>query len=72
MVFAGVLFSSLLYFAIADWLYLGRIAAYMWIVEGAQIEPGLVTIVEPPVVQPPQINERVDPDDLILSDVPVS
>jgi hypothetical protein len=72
VVSGGVLFSSLLYFAIADWLYLGRLAAYMWIVEGPEIEPELETTVGPPVMQPPQINERVDPDDLILSDVPVS
>ena len=71
MVFGGVLLSGLLYFAVADWLYLGRLAAYMWIVEGPEIEPVLETTVEPPAFQPPQINERVDPDDLILSDVPV-
>ena len=73
VVFGGVVFFSLLYFAIADWLYLGRLGAYVWIVEGPEIEPVFETAVEPPVIPPPMpINERVDPDDLILSDIPVS
>ena len=73
IVFGGVLFFTLLYFAVADWLYLGRLGAYVWIMEGPEIEPVSEVIIEPPTIQPlmPD-NDRVDPEDLILSDVPVS
>jgi hypothetical protein len=74
VVFAAVLFVTLLYFAVADWLYLGRLASYLWIVEGPEPEPLIEIAEEPPAGQPPVIRsiDRVDPDDLILSDVPVS
>jgi hypothetical protein len=76
VVFGGVLLVGLLYFAVADWLYLGRLGAYVWILEGPEIEPVLEIIAEPPVTRPSApiepIDERVDPDDLILSDIPVS
>jgi hypothetical protein len=76
VVFAGVLLITLLYFAVADLLYLGRLGSYVWIVEGPAIEPMPEIVMLPPAVLPPvrtePSDERVDPDDLILSDLPVS
>ncbi len=73
VVFGGVLLVTLLYFAVADLLYLGRLGAYVWIVEGPAIEP-IVEITTAPPIPPafPPPSDRVDPDDLILSDLPVS
>jgi hypothetical protein len=69
IVFLAVLVIVLLYFAVVDLLYLGRLGSYIWIAEGAAIEP-MPEIVLPPLFLGPS-DERVDPDDLILSDVPV-
>jgi hypothetical protein len=76
VVFAGVLLVTLLYFAVADFLYMGRLAAYVAIVEGPDVIP--VAEVAPHSVdsQPPalgtQPEARVDPEELILSDLPAS
>ena len=76
VVFVAVLLITLLYFAVADLLYLGRLASYVWIVEGPAIEPMPEILTPPPIAWPPVSSqlpdERVDPDDLILSDLPVS
>ena len=76
VVFGGVLAITLLYFAVADLLYLGRLGSYVWIVEGPAIEPVSEIVMLPPVIPPSTPiappDERVDPDDLILSDLPVS
>lgn len=76
VVFAGVLLITLLYFAVADLLYLGRLGSYVWIVEGPAIEPVPEIVTPPPAALPPisvePTDERVDPDDLILSDLPMS
>ena len=56
MVFGGVLLVTLLYFAAVDFLYVGRLATYVFLLEEPGLEP------EPPVVFPP--------DDDILSDTP--
>jgi len=76
VVFAGVLLITLLYFAVADLLYLGRLGSYVWIVEGPAIEPMPEIVTPPPAILPPintrPSDERVDPDDLILSDLRVS
>jgi hypothetical protein len=74
VVFGGMLVVALLYFAVADLLYLGRLGSYVWIVEGPEIEP-VPEVISPPATQPPALmlpNERIDPDELILSDLPVS
>lgn len=73
VVFTAVLLVTLVYFAIADFLYVGRLAAYVWIAE----HPGtLATPVafqpQSPGPPPPAPNSgRIDPDELILSDVPL-
>jgi hypothetical protein len=76
LVFLAVLLIVMFYFAVVDLLYLGRLGSYVWIVEGPAIEPELLIISPPPVLPPPVYlglsDDRVDPDDLILSDIPVS
>ena len=49
VVFVGVLLITLLYFAVADLLYLGRLGSYVWIVQGPAIEP-IPEIVTPPPI----------------------
>lgn len=64
VVIGGVLLVTLLYFAIVDFLYIGRLAAYVTILEMPQIsEPGRM-------LPSPEPSPRVDQDELILGDVP--
>ncbi len=77
LVFFAVLLIAMLYFAVVDLLYLGRLGSYVWIVEGPAIEPEPLIVAPPPVIPPPPVylapsDDRVDPDDLILSDIPVA
>jgi hypothetical protein len=62
-ILAGVLLVTLLYFAITDFLYAGRLAAYVAILE----------MPEPPVPAQtaPTSSPAVDPTELILSDLPL-
>jgi len=75
IVLAGVLVVTLLYFAVADFLYIGRLGAYVWILDGPEIDPTPEAPPEPPAGhgtrEAPPI-EIMDPNELILSDVPVS
>jgi hypothetical protein len=70
VVLGGVLLVTLLYFALADYLYVGRLAGYLAIIESPQIPVLEVTSPSPapPIGPPPET--RVDPDELILSDLP--
>lgn len=69
VVLLSILLVTLLYFALADFLYAGRLAAYLAILEMA---PMPVTAPPAPVAQPRlPISNRIDPDELILSDLPV-
>jgi hypothetical protein len=70
VVLGGVLLVSLLYFAVADFLYIGRLAAYVAIVE-LPVPIDVPAIVQWPV---PTIEPAttIDKDELILSDVDVS
>jgi hypothetical protein len=54
MVFGGVLLVALLYFAAVDFLYVGRLAAYVFLLEEPEPEPSVVLL----------------SDDDILSDIP--
>ena len=56
IVFGGVLLVTLLYFAAVDFLYVGRLAAYVFLLEEPEPEP------RPPVLLPSE--------DDILSDIP--
>jgi hypothetical protein len=66
----GVLLILLGYFFVADFLHIGRLAAYLAVLDN----PGSSTIVEPAPLPPDAgrglSSNRVDPDELILSDVP--
>ena len=77
IVLGGVLLVTLLYFAIADFLYMGRLAAYVAIVEMPDARVS-VQIAPPPL---PRLGSHLDPNiqspavdasELILSDVPAS
>jgi hypothetical protein len=72
VILGGVLFVALLYFAIVDFLYVGRLAAYVAIISFP--EPRVV----PGTVQPfapdsgphsTSLHSGIDPDELILSDI---
>jgi hypothetical protein len=73
VVLGGVLLVTLLYFALADYLYVGRLAGYLAIIANPQM-PTM------PEITPPSPDNgslvgvspetRVDPDELILSDLP--
>ncbi len=75
VVLGGVLLVTLLYFAVVDFLYMGRLAAYVCVVEGPETPPAHEMAAEPPngtqhsaLSTPP--GSRVDPEELILSDIP--
>ena len=78
VVLGGVLLVTLLYFAVTDFLYIGRLAAYVAIVEMPNAP--VSAAIAPP--QPPhgltyqdpnlQSSPAVDASELILSDVPAS
>jgi hypothetical protein len=71
----GVLLVTLLYFAAADFLYVGRLAAYVAMVELPESAAAESSNPVPPdraqpvavSIQPPS---AIDPDELILSDLP--
>jgi hypothetical protein len=71
----GVLLAlavALAYFAIADFLYAGRMAAYIFLIEGLDTLPVAAALAPSPSLRPPPEQTRVDPDELILSDFPAS
>jgi hypothetical protein len=85
MVLGGVLALSLFYFAVVDFLYIGRLVAYAMIAEGPErssTEPiagplaGGSPMIGAPPLGPPVLGrwgeDRVDPEELILSDLPAS
>ena len=66
---AALIFVTLAYFAIADWLYMARLAGYVCIIETP--EALLNPLPPPPPVTPPvPLQTSIDRDELILSDVP--
>lgn len=71
IVLGGVLLCALLYFLVADFLYVGRLAAYLLVAEGPDLRPVQESsaILPPPLPSEPA--DRVGPDERILSDVPL-
>ena len=72
LVVLGVLFLTLVYFAIVDWIYTARMAGYVAIVEAphALLAPPL-PLPPPPAPPPsPPLQTSIDRDELILSDLP--
>jgi hypothetical protein len=71
VVLGGVLVVTLLYFAVADFLYIGRLAAYVAMVEFPESPVGAETA--PPSMPHPTLRPTaVDDTELILSDVPAT
>lgn len=69
LVCLSILLVTLVYFAVSDFLYVGRLAAYVAILE---MPPMPVLAPLEPITQPRlPISNRIDPDELILSDLPV-
>jgi len=68
VVLGGMLLTTLLYFASADFLYTGRLAAYIGILELPDIAPAAPVTLN--VTPPPMVLTGFDRDELILSDVP--
>ena len=73
LVVAVMILIAVTYFAIADWLYMGRLAGYVCIVETPQAlfaplppEP----LPAPPPVGAPPVQTTIDRDEPILSDLP--
>jgi hypothetical protein len=76
LVIAGVLLVTLLYFAVADWLYMARLAGYVCIAEMPEEllapllpQPPAPILPTPPYVPPPPAT-TIDRDEPILSDLP--
>jgi len=69
MILLGVLGLTLAYLALADWLYMARLAGYVCIAEmpEAWFTPPPATF---PPSAPPTVETTIDRDELILSDVP--
>jgi hypothetical protein len=68
LVALAVLLLTLIYFAVADWLYTARLAGYVCIAEMPDI---LLAPPAPPIVPSPPIAAlTIDKDELILSDLP--
>jgi hypothetical protein len=64
----AMIFITLVYFAVADWLYMARLAGYVCIVE---MTDEMFAPLPPPVpVAPTPLHTSIDRDELILSDLP--
>jgi hypothetical protein len=71
VVLGGILLVALLYFALVDFLYVGRLAAYVAMLELPELsttEPENLLPSRPPTFR--FSRDPVDPDELILSDLP--
>jgi hypothetical protein len=68
MILLGVVVLTLAYLALADWLYMARLAGYVCIAQApeAWLTPPPVTFPPP---APPRVETTIDRDELILSDV---
>jgi hypothetical protein len=66
IVLGGVLLVTLLYFAVADFLYMGRLAAYVAILEFPDPRPAPLPYQSSPFIP---LHEGIDPTEPILSDV---
>jgi hypothetical protein len=72
LVFVGVIFVTVAYFAVADWLYMARLAGYVCIAETPEallrsLPPAPPV---PPTISGPPVLTTIDRDEPILSDVP--
>lgn len=67
----GVAFVTLVYYALADWLYMARLAGYACI---AEMPEALVAPLPPPILPPnlTPVETSIDREELILSDLPAT
>lgn len=74
-VVGGVLLITLLYFAVVDFLYMGRLAAYVAIIEFpptlAKAEGPMAPAARQGAALAAQVRDAVDQDETILSDIPL-
>jgi hypothetical protein len=72
LVALAVIFVTLAYLAVADWLYLARLAGYVCILEmpEAVLAPLPPAPVPPALVAGPPVQTTIDRDEPILSDLP--
>jgi hypothetical protein len=64
LIIAAVMLVTLAYFAVADWLYMARLAGYICIAEMPEALAESATLPTPPPLT------SIDRDELILSDIP--
>lgn len=68
----GMLFAvALLYWLVADWFYVARLAAYVHLIKNPPVESHSQQRFRSQPLLPDQSN-RVDPEELILSDIPAT
>jgi hypothetical protein len=74
LVVVVMMVATVIYFALADWLYIARLAGYVCIVEMPEAvlipSPSTPPVAGPPVQTAPVLDTAIDRDELILSDVP--
>jgi hypothetical protein len=71
---AIVVLLTLAYFAIADWLYIVRLAGYIGIAEMPEAEVASASFPVPPLTPEPivpSVQSTIDRDEPILSDLPM-
>jgi hypothetical protein len=74
IVFLGIVLLTLVYFALADWLYMARIAGYVCIAEVPEAlrkpAPLAVRPSRPSIATAPPLQTTIDRGESILSDIP--
>jgi hypothetical protein len=67
----GMAFMTVAYFAVADWLYMARLAGYVCIAETPEVllRPLPPAPPTPPAIAAPPVQTTIDRDEVILSDV---
>jgi hypothetical protein len=66
VILLAIILVSLVYFAVADWLYVARLAGYVCIAE----MPEAISAPQPPPIPPEPVQSSIDRDEPILSDIP--
>jgi len=68
LIIAAMILVALIYFALADWLYMARLAGYVCVAETPQAL--LVPLPPAPLPRTPPVQTTIDRDEPILSDLP--
>jgi hypothetical protein len=66
VILLAIILVSLVYFAVADWLYVARLAGYVCIAE----MPEAISAPQSPPTHPAPVQTSIDRDEPILSDIP--